>query len=205
MRRSRGKTGQTAKVFEVSVDGPLRDLEVDPDRYRETLLVVRRRGAVIGEIWLPFTGVVTAELQRAAISHELGEGLWRLGLAEIFEWAARGETGIRQAGRTPAVSVIVCTRDRTDQLRPCLESLLALRTRPDEVLVVDNCPTDDSTRKLCADLRVRYLREELPGQARARNRGIIEAGGDLIAFTDDDCVVDRAGSTISGRHSPTRW
>jgi glycosyltransferase involved in cell wall biosynthesis len=57
-------------------------------------------------------------------------------------------------------------------------------------VVVDNCPSDERTRALCAELPVRYLREPIPGQARARNRGILESDGELVAFTDDDCVVD---------------
>ena len=41
------------------------------------------------------------------------------------------------------------------------------------------------------DRNVRYLREELPGLSNARNRGIVEAQGELIAVTDDDVLVDR--------------
>jgi GT2 family glycosyltransferase len=60
------------------------------------------------------------------------------------------------------------------------------------VVVVDNAPEDDTTRLVCEQYEVRYVREEHRGLCRARNRGIVEARGDLVALTDDDCVVDEA-------------
>src|SRR5581483_2061946 len=45
-------------------------------------------------------------------------------------------------------------------------------------------------KDLVAELPVRYLREDHPGASRARNRAIAESTSDLLAFTDDDCVVD---------------
>src|SRR5204862_5075183 len=45
-------------------------------------------------------------------------------------------------------------------------------------------------REVCQGFPVAYVSEEAPGLARARNRGILEASRQLIAFTDDDCVVD---------------
>src|SRR2546422_968332 len=57
-------------------------------------------------------------------------------------------------------------------------------------IVGDNCRDDDRPRDLCRRLPVRYVRENAPGTARARNRGVVEATGELIAFTDDDCIVD---------------
>ena len=88
------------------------------------------------------------------------------------------------------MSVVVCTRDRPDQLALCLDSLERLTTPPHEVVVVDNAPSDDATRRVCEARPVRYLLEPLPGQTRARNRGIRESSGALVAFTDDDCAVD---------------
>ena len=96
----------------------------------------------------------------------------------------------RRCTPAPTVSVIVCTRDRPADLRACLDSLVRLRTPPHEILVVDNCPSDDRAREVCAESPARYLREDRPGASRARNRGIVEATGEVIAFLDDDCVVD---------------
>lgn len=90
----------------------------------------------------------------------------------------------------PAISVVVCTRDRTALLEGCLQSLLALDYPDYEVLVIDNAPSDNATERLAAGFPVRYVREPLPGLDRARNRGIAEARHGLIAFTDDDARPD---------------
>ena len=79
----------------------------------------------------------------------------------------------------------------SDVLAKCLDSLLEMETRPHEIIVVDNCSSDDSTRTLCDRYPVRYVLETTkPGVSRARNRGVIKATGDLVAPPDDDCVVD---------------
>ena len=95
----------------------------------------------------------------------------------------------------PLVSVVVATRDRTTSLARCLDSVLASDYPAFEVVVVDNDPTSDATASLLASRyagpRVRYVREQRrvlggrpqPGP-RSRHRSI-------LAFTDDDVVVDR--------------
>ena len=93
------------------------------------------------------------------------------------------------------VSVVVCTRDRSHVLSPCLDRLAALTYPRLEILVVDNAPTDDSTRLLVQaradqDARFRYVQEPRPGLSAARNRGIREANGTYVAYTDDDVAVD---------------
>ncbi|MFJ4011890.1 glycosyltransferase family 2 protein [Streptomyces sp. NPDC090026] len=93
----------------------------------------------------------------------------------------------------PQVGVVVATRDRTGLLRSCLDSLLAADPPPAEVIVVDNAPSDDSTERLVRTryaTRVRYLREPVPGLARAHNRGLAAVRTPLAAFTDDDTLVD---------------
>jgi O-antigen biosynthesis protein len=95
------------------------------------------------------------------------------------------------AAAEPPVTVAVCTRDRAADLARCLDALQALRYPRLELLVVDNAPRTDATERLVARRAdVRYLREPRPGLDRARNRALGEASGELIAFTDDDVVVD---------------
>ncbi|MFJ8132451.1 glycosyltransferase [Streptomyces hydrogenans] len=100
------------------------------------------------------------------------------------------------SAEAPAISVIVATRNRAGMLRDCLDSLLALRYPRFEVIVVDNAPADDSTEELVrreyagGRPEVRYLREPVPGLARAHNRGLAETRGRIAAFTDDDTLVD---------------
>jgi glycosyltransferase involved in cell wall biosynthesis len=101
----------------------------------------------------------------------------------------------RVLAQAPLVSVVLATRDGTARLAACLDSLLALEYPRYEVIVVDNAPrtaaTADLLRQRYAVSAVRYVREERPGLSWARNRGLLEARGDLVAFTDDDVVVDR--------------
>lgn len=109
------------------------------------------------------------------------------------------------------VTVIVCTRDRPDLLAGCLASLLACDPAPNEILVVDNAPSDSRTRNLCElSPQVRYVVEPSPGLSRARNTGIATATGDILAFTDDDVEVEpswiaglRAGLSHAGVASVT--
>ena len=93
------------------------------------------------------------------------------------------------------VSIVLCTSNRAAGAGRTLESLLALRHSNIEVIVVDNAPQDEATRVLVEqfaerDDRIRYVRERRRGLSRARNRGLDEATGRFIAFTDDDVRVD---------------
>lgn len=90
-----------------------------------------------------------------------------------------------------SISIIVCTRDRTENLAHCLEALQQLEYPSFEIIVVDNAPATNATQELTEKLAVRYVREDRPGLDWARNRGINEARFTIIAFTDDDVIADR--------------
>ncbi|WP_242581898.1 glycosyltransferase family 2 protein [Hymenobacter telluris] len=88
------------------------------------------------------------------------------------------------------VSVVICTRNRAAILRLCLESLRGLACQPEEIVVVDNAPTDDSTQQVVAAYPgVRYCVEPRPGLSHARNTGVAQASCSILAFTDDDVVL----------------
>ena len=94
----------------------------------------------------------------------------------------------------PAVSVVVAAYDAANTLGDCLRSLRALAYPKDrlEILVVDNASRDDTAavaRGFAPEVAV--LTEARRGAAAARNRGIAAARGDVVAFTDADCVVER--------------
>jgi GT2 family glycosyltransferase len=87
------------------------------------------------------------------------------------------------------ISLVICTRDRPDDLRRCLASLAGQTRAPDEVLVVDNAPSDDRTRSVAEAAGVCYVREPRPGLDIARNAGARAARGDLVLYTDDDVAL----------------
>ena len=94
----------------------------------------------------------------------------------------------------PPITVIVATRERPDSLGVCLDSLLSMEYRNFDVVVVDNDPQTSRTADLIADRfapLVRYVRENRRGLAAAHNCGLAEARGRIVAFVDDDVVVDR--------------
>lgn len=96
----------------------------------------------------------------------------------------------------PFIDVVVPTRNRAALLRRAVDSLLAQNYPRDRygVIVVDDGSTDDawpSLQAICAhDSRVRALRVEHRGPYSARNEGWRAGSGDIVAFTDDDCVAD---------------
>lgn len=97
------------------------------------------------------------------------------------------------------ISVVVCTHNRSESLRKMLESLQDA-VIPDqlswELILIDNNSNDD-TRFVFEEAekhygtRIRYVFEEKRGISHARNRGITEASGEIIAFTDDDVIIDK--------------
>lgn len=101
--------------------------------------------------------------------------------------------GARESPPDADLTVAVCTHDRPTDLRDCLTSLLRLRgDGPSrfELLVVDNAPSTDATRRIVDELGVGYVREDAPGLDIARNRALREASSAYVAFVDDDTVAD---------------
>ncbi len=94
----------------------------------------------------------------------------------------------------PTISVVICTRNRVDDLRACLASIAVQRRRADEVVVVDASDGDASERLVRAwqrdvpRTRVEVLRTA-PGLTRQRNVGVDATSGDIVTFLDDDVVL----------------
>jgi GT2 family glycosyltransferase len=96
--------------------------------------------------------------------------------------------------RSPAVSVLVCTINRQDNVVPTIRSVQRCGFENFELLVLDQSK-DDATqmavRPLCEeDPRIRLLRLPLPGKPRALNVGRGQARAPYLALTDDDCEVN---------------
>lgn len=87
----------------------------------------------------------------------------------------------------PRVSVVIPTYNRAALLARAIDSVVSQTVEPLEILVVDDGSTDD-TKTLIRERypQIRYLAQENRGVSAARNRGIAESQGELIAFLDSD-------------------
>lgn len=97
----------------------------------------------------------------------------------------------------PTIAVVIASRDRTESLRRCLRSLSNSTVVPDQLIVVDSAPSDEQTKELieacneAGDTDISYVRSTKPGLAIAHNAALEHVTSELIAFTDDDVLVDR--------------
>ena len=153
--------------------------------HRRARVLVRREGHPVG--------VVETDLDEGGLSQ-----------AEVARICAdfdrRPAPAHRRTGRTGrglpgglTATVVVATHNRSTGLGRCLDSLRAMDCPTPPIVVVDNAPASTAT----ADLlrrdypEVTYLREEVAGLARAHNRGLALVETPVVAFTDDDVVVNR--------------
>lgn len=107
--------------------------------------------------------------------------------------ARRGEAVMTKAvPSVPAVSLVICTRNRARQLAACLAAVAEISCSQSwETVIVDN-GSRDRTKAIATDfLRDRkhglYVWEPQPGLSQARNAGVAASTGEIVAFTDDDC------------------
>jgi len=93
----------------------------------------------------------------------------------------------------PLISLIICTRNRAEQLSKSLKSLERLIFDGPWQLVIVNNGSTDQTELVISDfekrstLNITNVYEPAPGLSRARNAGVSKAEAPVIAFTDDDC------------------
>jgi O-antigen biosynthesis protein len=90
----------------------------------------------------------------------------------------------------PKVSVVICAYNAERTMQPCLESLRTLRYPHYEVIVVNDGSTDRTLEIAQRFPEARLISQENKGLSAARNVGIEAATGEIVAFTDSDCVVD---------------
>jgi GT2 family glycosyltransferase len=172
---------------------------------RDARILIREHRAPLGQVCVATMPVETltarsrqaAETSLAGVLHRHAQ--WdelHCGLGVERDWTAqmacpRHFSSLGDAG----VTIVVCTRDRTAGLRNCLLTLQRVSHNPVEIVVVDNAPSDTATRDAVAalaenDQRIRYICQPRPGLSRARNLGLDQARYDIVAFTDDDTMVD---------------
>ena len=89
------------------------------------------------------------------------------------------------------ISIVIPTHNRKELLHRCLEAATQQDYPDYEVIVVDDGSTDGTGEMVRREFpQVRYIRQEPNrGPAAARNQGIEVATGEIIAFTDDDCLI----------------
>ena len=109
---------------------------------------------------------------------------------EVSPFISLNGTCPPRPSRTPMVSVVICAYNAERTMLPCLESLRRLKYPNYEVVIVD-----DGSRDRTADIakgfpEFRLIRQPNKGLSVARNVGLHAARGEIIAYTDSDCVVD---------------
>lgn len=166
------------------------DLDDGPAGHPDPVAVLARIRSVLGP-------AIADHLRADGLAGDPAE------LAELAELAdqAPDDAPCRIADRIaladpPTVSVVIATRDRPDSLDRCLTSVTALDYPRFEVVVVDSAPSDDAAYDVVrrhdsgTAENLRYVRATRPGLAVAHNHGVAAAGGEIVAFTDDDVTVD---------------
>jgi glycosyltransferase involved in cell wall biosynthesis len=204
------------RVIEIELGEPLPSLKAENSEsgatYAAALCLVRLHGSPLGSVRaeIPPQGLNPEQLARRVQDH-LGGEIARHLIADGLEPVGRlGAEGIRSVGRppclaplddllerAPTVSVVIPTRNRPSSLLETLTCILRSNYPGDryEVIVVDNGSGADERVSLAAielpeDVEVRLLAEPSSGGSNARNRGLEAATGEIVAFCDDDVLVD---------------
>jgi mycofactocin glycosyltransferase len=106
--------------------------------------------------------------------------------AQILEWEPPAEK------YEPFVSIVIPVYNRSHDLYCCLESLKTLDYPQSklQVIVVDDASTDNSA-SVAREFNAKVIAQPYnQGQSAARNRGVKEASGEIVAFIDSDCIAD---------------
>lgn len=198
------------KVIDIELSNRLQEIK-DLDKYEGLQVLVRLYGEPLGYFRIPLAGssvsaetlarIISKKFYQKILSTSLQNALFHPLLAGVSSESFRQYKPHSDGLAMPFITVAVCTRNKTEDLRLCLESLKALDYKNYEVLIVDNAPSNDSTRRMVMNEypQFRYTLEPVAGLDWARNRAIKEAAGEIIAYTDDDCIADRLWLKAIGR------
>ena len=202
------------RILEVELGEPLPPIsafdEKKGSRYQRARCLVRLHTQPLGvvELVLDTEDLYPDEYVTKiwlALNEQINGHLQQDGLPPITELTANGLPSLNAPPcieereqfltNAPFVSVVVSTHNRPEQLTSCLKSIMSLYYPQYEVIVVDHTPSTDATANLVQRLShgapyIRYVREDRQGLSLARNCGMRVARGEILAFTDDDVVVD---------------
>jgi GT2 family glycosyltransferase len=186
----------------LDLESPLRTLSLRRDprspAYRSLLVVVRRRGVPLGiaTFTVGHTASVSRRQLRTGIRGQLGARLEGLAADVSLDRPRAAAERSRRRRLTTAVSVVIPTCADPVRLERCVRSVLASNYENFEVIVVENRPEASNTAEFLAarfpgEERLRCVEEPEAGASRARNAGLARARGEIVAFLDDDVIVDR--------------
>jgi GT2 family glycosyltransferase len=177
---------QSYKIFDVELGVPLSPIGI-PRGCSGIAVVIRLHGVPVGFFMEPVRGPATFSCS------DLAERILRqVGKQILSERIYRELTPPNPRG-FPVLDIAICTHGRPDALLACLQRLYDSVGAEDSVrvLVIDNAPPDGRTRDVAAAFPgLRYIVEPKPGLDFARNRAIQETTGQMLAFLDDDVVID---------------
>ncbi|WP_373537844.1 glycosyltransferase family 2 protein [Microcoleus sp.] len=173
------------------------------ENYDELQGLVRLFGTPIGYVKVPIkagkvTGQTLSQIILEQHNNQIISQLLQNGLATPATKSAgwRFEDLLtlsppQYKGSLPLVSVAICFSDRISDLTMTLNSLKHLDYPHLDILVVDNTPDGKAEILVTTQYpEIRYIRELCPGIDWARNRAILEAKGDIIAYTNSGILVD---------------
>lgn len=173
------------KIVEHDLSGEPRDL-IGLKSYSHVLVLFRWHRRVLGRLLLDVDdGTVSASSLRFAAHRKFGGAITSCIVEDLVSGV------VPHAGKRTgdlSCSIVVCTRDRPEDLQRCLASVCPCAGPKVEVLVVDNAPSDDRTARLSKGFPVRYTLENRRGLNWARTRGAEEASGEIIVYIDDDAI-----------------
>ena len=89
------------------------------------------------------------------------------------------------------VSVIIPAYNAEQTIAECLLALKLQSVKPKEIIVIDDGSTDYTKREVQKITGIKYYAQKNKGPAVARNAGAKKAKGEIILFTDSDCIADK--------------
>lgn len=142
-------------------------------------------------------GVVAPPVSRPAAINGLETHAMRAGEAGPF--VSLNGTCPPRPPHTPMVSVVICAYNAERTMLRCLESLRRLKYSNYEVVIVDDGSRDRTAEIAMEFPEFRLIRQPNKGLSVARNVGLHAARGEIVAYTDSDCVVDPDWLTLMVR------
>lgn len=187
-------------VATVDVAGPLVDLHArraDGAAYTSAWLLVTKSGRPLG--------MIETELGAETLAAAELDALIERELAGVLSTDAPSAPPVT---KLPSITVVVPTvASREAELLACLQRLTSLEYDAFDILVVDNRRDtgrgDDALATVAGMPGVRMIAERRPGISAARNAGLRAAQGDVVAFTDDDVIVDGRWLHVIGERFAT--